>query len=65
MSLLLIALPVALLIAAGGVWAFIWAVRTGQMDDLDTPPHRVLFDDDEPAEPDRGASRKPPRDGML
>ena len=27
--------------------AFIWAVRGGQMDDLETPGQRVLFDDDE------------------
>jgi cbb3-type cytochrome oxidase maturation protein len=40
-----------LLIAAGGVVAvgflgsFIWAVLSGQFDDLATPPVRVLVDD--------------------
>ncbi|MCK4992497.1 MAG: cbb3-type cytochrome oxidase assembly protein CcoS [Bacteroidales bacterium] len=26
--------------------AFIWAVRDGQFDDNETPPRRILFDDD-------------------
>jgi cbb3-type cytochrome oxidase maturation protein len=45
-SVVYIALPVALLLAVVGVMAFIWAVRSGQMDDLETPGQRVLFDDD-------------------
>jgi cbb3-type cytochrome oxidase maturation protein len=52
MSAVYIALPVALLLAVAGVVAFIWAVRSGQMDDLETPGQRVLFDDDEPADED-------------
>jgi len=27
--------------------AFIWAVRTGQFDDNETPSIRILFDDEE------------------
>lgn len=45
MSVLFIALPVALLIAGAFVGGFIYAVKTGQFDDLDTPPMRMLFDD--------------------
>jgi len=41
-------LPLALLIAAIAVGLFIWAARTGQFDDLDTPAVRILFDDEEP-----------------
>lgn len=26
--------------------AFIWAVRDGQFDDNETPPRRILFDDE-------------------
>jgi cbb3-type cytochrome oxidase maturation protein len=46
-SVVYIALPVALLLAVAGVIAFVWATRSGQMDDLETPGQRVLFDDDE------------------
>jgi len=38
--------PAAMLIAAFFVWAFVRAVRRGQYDDLDTPPLRMLHDDD-------------------
>jgi len=40
-------LPLALLIAAIAVGFFIWAARTGQFDDLETPAVRMLFDEDE------------------
>lgn len=45
MSVLYIALPVALLFAAGAVATFLWSLNRGQYDDLDTPPVRMLFDD--------------------
>jgi cbb3-type cytochrome oxidase maturation protein len=44
-------LPLALLIAAIAVGFFIWAAKTGQFDDLDTPAVRILFDDEEPRRP--------------
>jgi cbb3-type cytochrome oxidase maturation protein len=45
MSVLYIALPVALLMAVVAVVAFVVQVRSGQFDDLSTPPRRMLFDD--------------------
>jgi len=49
MEALFVLLPLALLIAAIAVGFFVWAARTGQFDDLDTPAIRILFDDEEPA----------------
>ncbi|CAN5423396.1 hypothetical protein BH11MYX1_BH11MYX1_00380 [soil metagenome] len=46
MTSLYIVLPLALLVAAGAVGAFIWTVRSGQLDDVETPPRRILFDDE-------------------
>ena len=43
--LLLIGVSVVVAVAVAGV--FVWAVRSGQFDDLDTPAVRILFDDDE------------------
>jgi cbb3-type cytochrome oxidase maturation protein len=43
---LYLVIPLALLIAGAAVAAFIWVVRSGQLDDVDTPPRRILFDDD-------------------
>ena len=48
METIFVLLPLALLIAAIAVGFFIWAARTGQFDDLDTPAVRMLFDDEEP-----------------
>jgi len=48
METIFVLLPLALLIAAIAVGLFIWAARTGQFDDLDTPAVRILFDDEEP-----------------
>jgi cbb3-type cytochrome oxidase maturation protein len=45
MNALYIVVPLALLIASGAVAAFIWVVRSGQLDDVDTPPRRILLDD--------------------
>ncbi len=46
MSALYLVLPLALLIASLAVLAFAWTVRSGQLDDVDTPPRRILFDDE-------------------
>jgi cbb3-type cytochrome oxidase maturation protein len=47
MSAIYLALPLALLLALAGVIAFIWSVRSGQMDDLETPALRILSEEDE------------------
>ena len=49
MSVLFLIIPLAFILAGGALAAFMYAVRQGQFDDLDTPSHRVLFDDDEGA----------------
>lgn len=39
-------LPLALLLASLSVYGFLWATRKGQYDDLDTPPLRLLIDEE-------------------
>lgn len=56
MNILLFLVPVSVLLLALAIWAFVWAVRGGQFDDLDTPPLDVLRDDD------RHGVRDPPGD---
>ncbi|MCA9287455.1 MAG: cbb3-type cytochrome oxidase assembly protein CcoS [Phycisphaerales bacterium] len=53
MSVLWIALPIALSLAGAAVAGFLWMVRTGQFDDLDSPRWRVVLDDDEPVPAER------------
>ena len=46
MSALFILLAISLLVAGAFLGAFIWASRTGQFDDTQTPSLRVLGDDE-------------------
>lgn len=46
MSVLFVAVPIAVLMAASGLIAFLWAARGGQLDDLETPPLRMLHEDE-------------------
>jgi cbb3-type cytochrome oxidase maturation protein len=46
-SILVYLIPLALLLGLLGLGAFLWALRSGQFDDLDGAAHRILFDDDE------------------
>jgi cbb3-type cytochrome oxidase maturation protein len=47
MSILFALIPLAIALLALAVWAFFWAVRTGQFDDLDSPAVRILLDDED------------------
>lgn len=53
MSILFLLIPLGLLLVGIAVWAFFWAVASGQFDDLSSPAWSVLMDDDE--KPDSGA----------
>ncbi|MFO1062346.1 MAG: cbb3-type cytochrome oxidase assembly protein CcoS [Pirellulales bacterium] len=46
MSVLFVALPVAIGLGGLAVAAFVWSARRGQFDDLETPRWRILLDDD-------------------
>ncbi|OQX69074.1 MAG: cytochrome oxidase maturation protein, cbb3-type [Sorangiineae bacterium NIC37A_2] len=48
MSVLFVVLPIALLASAAAVFAFVWASRSGQLDDLETPALRAIDEDDRP-----------------
>ncbi len=47
MAVIYILLPLAILMTIGGIVGFIWAVRRGQFDDVETPKYRILFRDDD------------------
>ena len=51
MNVLYFLVPLAILLAVAGVGAFMWAVRNGQFDDVETPAIRMLLDEEEPAAP--------------
>lgn len=53
MTILLYLIPIALLLGLIGLGAFLWALKSGQFEDLDGAANRILFDDDKPLPPDR------------
>ncbi|HEX6765858.1 MAG TPA: cbb3-type cytochrome oxidase assembly protein CcoS [Polyangiaceae bacterium] len=56
--MLFVVLPLAVVFSTLAVAAFSWATRSGQLDDLETPPLRMLTDEARP-EP-RDAAPAPP-----
>jgi len=52
MNVIYLLIPMALILVAAIAWAFFWAVRSGQFDDLEGPAHRIIMDDDRPPPPE-------------
>ena len=46
MSYLVVLVPIALLLGLVGLAAFLWALRSGQYEDLDGAAARILIDDE-------------------
>ena len=55
MSMLYILIPLAVILLAFAVWALVWAIRTGQFDDLESHGWSVVLDDDQrpPGDPEQ------------
>ncbi|MGM0615489.1 MAG: cbb3-type cytochrome oxidase assembly protein CcoS [Pseudomonadota bacterium] len=74
MTILYLLIPLSLILLGLAVWAFFWAVKHDQFDDLEGPAHRILFDEDEndlapeerqrrqQAREQKSANRKSPND---
>lgn len=46
MSIVYLLIPLGLVLVGIGLWAFFWAVGSGQFDDLDSPGWSVLSDEE-------------------
>ena len=46
MNIVYVLVPLGLVLVGLGLWAFFWAVGSGQFDDLDSPGWSVLSDDE-------------------
>ena len=53
MNILLMLIPLSLGLLVLAVGAFVWAVKRGQFDDLDTPAIDILQDHPEPRRPSK------------
>ena len=47
MDIIYLLIPITLVLAGLMVWALMWAIKSGQFDDLEGPAHQILMDDDE------------------
>ncbi|MEW5771832.1 MAG: cbb3-type cytochrome oxidase assembly protein CcoS [Pseudomonadota bacterium] len=59
MDILYLLIPLSLVFVALIALVFLWAVKSGQFEDMEGPAHRILMDDDLPeshgAKPDNDA----------
>lgn len=46
MQIIYLLIPISLLLLGLILWILLWAVRSGQYDDLEGPAHQILWDDD-------------------
>ncbi len=59
MNILLALIPISLVLLGIAVAAFIWAVKRGQFDDMDTPALDILRDDPNDPRPPKAAKDEP------
>lgn len=57
MNVIYLLIPLGLGLLALSVWAYFWAVRSGQFDDLESPAVQILLDDDRAPPPAPDDSR--------
>ncbi len=60
MDILFLLIPLSLVLVGIIVWAVIWAVKSGQFDDLEGPAYRVILDDnDSPSQNTESTDKTP------
>jgi cbb3-type cytochrome oxidase maturation protein len=48
MEIIYLLIPLSVILVGVIIWVFLWAIRSGQFDDLEGPAYRILMDDDSP-----------------
>jgi len=59
MNILFLLIPLSLVLVVLIVWAILWAVRSGQFDDLEGPAYRILLDDNDKLQPKQEDAEHP------
>jgi len=60
MSMLYVLIPLAVMLLAVAIWALLWAIKSGQFDDLESHGWSVVLDDDQkppPTDPDEDSDK--------
>ena len=58
MDIIYALVPLSILLIGIAVLVLFWAVKSGQFEDLESPAHRILFDDDD--QPDNNKKNPAP-----
>lgn len=58
MDILYLLVPLSLAFVGVIAAVFLWAVKSGQFEDMEGPAHRILMDDDEHLPPSSSSARK-------
>jgi len=48
MEIIYLLIPLSVILVGLIIWIFLWAIRSGQFDDLEGPAHQILMDNDDP-----------------
>jgi cbb3-type cytochrome oxidase maturation protein len=48
MNIIFLLIPISLILLVLIVSVLLWAIRSGQFDDMEGPAHRILMDEDKP-----------------
>lgn len=67
MSMLYVLIPLAMGLLGLAVWALLWAIKSGQFDDLESHGWSVVLDDDQKPPPldDETAEPDPEKDHAI
>jgi cbb3-type cytochrome oxidase maturation protein len=61
MDIIYVLVPLSIALIAFAITVLFWAIKNGQFEDMDSPAHKILFDDDEhdpkPKSPEDDASQ--------
>ncbi len=47
MEIVSLLIGLALILVIVIIWAFFWAVKSGQFDDMEGPAHRIIMEEDQ------------------
>ncbi len=58
MDSILFLIPISIIFLTIAIIALVWNIKSGQFDDLESPAHKILFDDDDDLQPKDKPAKK-------
>jgi cbb3-type cytochrome oxidase maturation protein len=65
MDILYLLIPLSLVFVAVIAVVFLWAVKSGQFEDMEGPAHRILMDDENPEPAQKSISTLQQEDARI